>query len=96
MLARHIYLRTEYAWYILDRPADEYATFFAPFWTTHFVFHTLMTSASANRRLTYPEFLERLWKSDVPQQVVGHDIGPQHVSTHSTVIVILNCPLMIF
>lgn len=84
MPSRKIYLKTDYAWYILDQPSQEYAPYYAAFWTQQFIFHTLMTAASANRRLSYTDFVAALQESEEPVHVTGEPIRQEHVHSHST------------
>ena len=44
-LYRRIYIRTQWAWYILEDPLDSYIQFYTPFWIKHRLFHELMSSA---------------------------------------------------
>ena len=52
-----MYLKTEFAWYILDAPSKLYHTCFIDFWLKHRVLHLLVTSALANPSVTLSKFL---------------------------------------
>lgn len=84
-MSRRIYLRTKFAWYILGQPSKDYLPFFSAFWTRHFIFHTLLMSASANPNLTMQDFKSLLEELDEPLEVVGTPLGPQHIHSQSTV-----------
>lgn len=55
-----MYLRTKYAWYILDSPSAIYSTFFTGFWLQHRILHLVVTAATANRRVTFDDFIDSL------------------------------------
>lgn len=55
-----MYLRTKYAWYILDTPSAIYAAFFADFWLQHRILHLVVTAAIANGRITFDAFIGSL------------------------------------
>ncbi|KAI0705891.1 S-adenosyl-L-methionine-dependent methyltransferase [Cytidiella melzeri] len=73
-----------YAWYILDRPSHDYVTFYAPFWTKHFIFHQLVTSAFQDQALSYNKFIAALKESLVPRRIIGEELSARHVGCHST------------
>ncbi|KAF8503256.1 S-adenosyl-L-methionine-dependent methyltransferase [Russula emetica] len=53
-----IYLKTRYAWYILNAPSKSYRPYFSGYWLKHQVLHLLVTSALANSAITLAKFLE--------------------------------------
>jgi DNA (cytosine-5)-methyltransferase 1 len=53
-----IYLKTEFAWYILDAPSELYHIYFVGFWLKHRVLHLLVTSALANPNITLAGFFQ--------------------------------------
>lgn len=55
-----MYLRTKYAWYILDMPSVSYAPFHIGFWLQHRILHLIVSSAQADSRITYEKFLSSL------------------------------------
>lgn len=55
-----MYIRTKFAWYILDTPATLYRQLFAPFWTQHRMLHLLVTTALTRPRITYEDFIDSL------------------------------------
>ena len=55
-----IYIRTAFAWYILDTPSTIYSPFFSPFWIQHRILHLIVTQSWANPRLTYDTFIKSL------------------------------------
>ncbi|KAH8099541.1 S-adenosyl-L-methionine-dependent methyltransferase [Cristinia sonorae] len=54
-LDRKIYLRTQYAWYILDAPSPTYAPYFETFWKGHCGFHLVVSCAEEDERLEYDD-----------------------------------------
>jgi DNA (cytosine-5)-methyltransferase 1 len=57
-----IYLKTEFAWYILDAPSKAYHAYFIEFWLKHRVLHLLVTSALAHPSITLSKFL---WSPEI-------------------------------
>lgn len=53
-----MYLKTGFAWYILDTPSKPYKSYFGGFWLKHQVFHLLVTSAMADPTITLAKFLQ--------------------------------------
>ena len=51
-----IYLKTEYAWYIVDTPSKLYHLYFIGYWMKHRALHLLVTSAMANSSITLAKF----------------------------------------
>src|SRR6266511_3450218 len=56
LAGRKIYIKTEFAWYILGAPSRQYRTFVRPFWIKHRLLHLLVSAANKNARLTFEEF----------------------------------------
>lgn len=73
-----IYIRTKFAWYILDAPSSIYHRFFAPFWMQHRLLHLLVNASLDNSRLTYLEFCENLQLLDE-----GDDCGISSSSSYA-------------
>ena len=55
-----IYIRTKFAWYILDSPSPAYEPLFTPFYIQHRVLHLLVTVSLENPRITYDDFIDSL------------------------------------
>lgn len=53
-----MYLKTEFAWYILDAPSKSYKSYFGGFQLKHQVLHLLVTSALADPAITLAKFLQ--------------------------------------
>ncbi|KAG2133739.1 S-adenosyl-L-methionine-dependent methyltransferase [Suillus clintonianus] len=65
-----LYILTNHAWYILDRPSEQYVPFFRDLWLKHRVAHLLVSMALANPRLTYKDFVSALHITpDSPEEV---------------------------
>ncbi|OJA16031.1 hypothetical protein AZE42_04288 [Rhizopogon vesiculosus] len=60
LLDDKLYILTKHAWYILDRPSEQYAPFFHGLWLKHRITHLLVSMAMANPRLTYEGFIAAL------------------------------------
>src|ERR1700733_1478417 len=58
LLCSKIYLKTEYAWYIIDTPSKLYHPYFIGFWVRHRVLHLLVTSSLANSSITLAKFFK--------------------------------------
>jgi DNA (cytosine-5)-methyltransferase 1 len=61
----NIYIRTTYAWYILDIPSKSYFRYFERFWIQHRILHLVASTGLSksplyNPRVTYSEFMESL------------------------------------
>lgn len=66
-----MYIRTKYAWYILDTPSEDYAPFYSTFSTAQGIFHELITAAREDKQINYKEFVEHLKSLD--------DIDEDHI-----------------
>jgi DNA (cytosine-5)-methyltransferase 1 len=55
-----IYIRTKFAWYILESPSPGYEPLFTPFYIQHRVLHLLVTMSLERPRITYDEFIDSL------------------------------------
>ncbi|THH29585.1 hypothetical protein EUX98_g4594 [Antrodiella citrinella] len=55
-----IYIRTEFAWYILDVPSASYAPLFAEFWRRHHLFHLVVSSSLDDPELDVIQFQDLL------------------------------------
>ncbi|TFY78084.1 hypothetical protein EWM64_g5932 [Hericium alpestre] len=75
MLDRKIYIRTQFAWYILSTPMDLYIPFFAQFWLKHRLLHLIVSHAMENPRITMDQIVEVLNSSEEsPGTVSAQDI----------------------
>lgn len=61
-----VYIRTDFAWYILDTPAETYRPFYTDFFVQQVIFHELITEARGDPRLTVAEFIEYLQNAGLP------------------------------
>ena len=83
-----MYLKTKFAWYILDAPSKLYHTFFIDFWLKHRVLHFLVTSALENPIITLPKFLQSLATKDsmsVVSQALGRLLSEDDILSKDTV-----------
>ncbi|KAF9265676.1 S-adenosyl-L-methionine-dependent methyltransferase [Marasmius fiardii PR-910] len=55
-----IYIRTKYAWYILDRPLSIYMPYFQPFFIQHRLCHLILSQLFLDKELTTNEFVSSL------------------------------------
>jgi len=60
---RKIYIRTDFAWYILGLPSRQYIHLFRPYWLQHRILH-LLVNASTDPRLTYKTFKDKIQHFD--------------------------------
>jgi len=93
-----MYLKTKFAWYILDAPSKSYHTFFINFWLKHRVLHLLVTSALANPTITLPKFLQSLATEDdmsVVFQALGRLLSEDDILSEDTVRQPFTCILYI-
>lgn len=96
-----MYLKTNFAWYILDAPSRLYHAFFINFWLKHRVLHLLVTSALANPTITLPKFLQSLAKDDksVIFKALGRPLSEDDVLSGDTVrqpFLCMICTLTLF
>jgi len=83
-----MYLKTKFAWYILDAPSRLYHAYFIDFWLKHRVLHLLVTSALANPTITLPKFLQSLATKDdmsVIFKALGRPLSKDDVLSEDTV-----------
>jgi DNA (cytosine-5)-methyltransferase 1 len=83
-----MYLKTKFAWYILDAPSRSYHTFFINFWLKHRVLHQLVTSVLVNPTITLPKFLQSLATKDdtsVIFKALGRPLSEDDVLSKDTV-----------
>jgi DNA (cytosine-5)-methyltransferase 1 len=78
-----IYLKTEFAWYILDGPSKPYESHFSSFWLKHQVLHLLVTSALADPTITLAKFLQL---PEVKGDISKDDIISEDMVRHSFLI----------
>lgn len=64
-IASKIYIRTEFAWYILGIPNSSYASFYTPFWIQHRILHILVAMSLENQRATYQDLVDNLKEMDL-------------------------------
>lgn len=64
-----IYLKTRYAWYILNAPSNLYRSYFSGYWLKHRALHLLVTSALANPAITLAKFLDSLDTSAISKTI---------------------------
>ena len=55
-----IYIRTKYAWYILEDAAKDYKTYFHSFSLQHQVLHELVQLALSSPKSTYVDFIQSM------------------------------------
>jgi DNA (cytosine-5)-methyltransferase 1 len=83
-----MYLKTEFAWYILDNPAKLYRRYFYDFWLKHRILHLLVTSALANPSITLAQFFQLpVVKGDtsVISDVLGRHLSRDDILSEDTV-----------
>lgn len=83
-----MYLKTEFAWYILDMPAKLYRPYFVTFWLKHRVLHLLVTSALANPSATFAGFFQSPEvKEDASNalEVLGRPLSREDILAEDTV-----------
>jgi DNA (cytosine-5)-methyltransferase 1 len=83
-----MYLKTEFAWYILDNPAKLYRPYFYSFWLKHRILHLLVTSALANPSITLAQFFQLLevkGDASVIPDVLGRPLSRDDVLSDDTV-----------
>lgn len=87
-----MYLRTQFAWYILDSPSSLYSSFFTPFWTQHRILHLVVTSSLDNRRITFDQFISSLQvtplTSDsiaISMKMLGRELNKEDVESDEVV-----------
>jgi DNA (cytosine-5)-methyltransferase 1 len=96
-----MYLRTKYAWYILDMPSATYSPFFTGFWLQHRILHLVVTAAMTNSRITFDAFIASLQvtpeSSDaiaIAMKVLGRELTEEDVQSDDVVsfmFVVSNC-----
>ena len=59
-----MYIRTDFAWYILGSPSRQYNHLFRPFWLRHRILHLLVTASTEQTRLTYEAFKDKIQQFD--------------------------------
>jgi DNA (cytosine-5)-methyltransferase 1 len=88
-----MYLKTEFAWYILDAPSMLYHAYFINFWLNHRVLHLLVTSALANPGITLSKFLQSPeMEEDTPviSQTLGRPLTRDDILSEDTVRLLYN------
>ncbi|KAF8163400.1 S-adenosyl-L-methionine-dependent methyltransferase [Crassisporium funariophilum] len=83
-----IYIRTQWAWYILGFPSATYNPFFRPFWIQHRVLHLLIVASLNNRRMTWKAFTENLQDFDhseesvtTAEEILGREIDQEDLES---------------
>ncbi|KAF9535246.1 S-adenosyl-L-methionine-dependent methyltransferase [Crepidotus variabilis] len=86
-----IYVKTQYAWYILAQPSKEYQPFFRPFWVMHRILHVLLATSKDRNRLTYAEFTNEISLLDdlvdalvSSKKILGRPLNQQDVESFQT------------
>jgi DNA (cytosine-5)-methyltransferase 1 len=79
-LVRKIYVRTQFAWYILEIPCRQYDCVYAPFWIQHQMFHLILSAAMRNPDITYDEFVKSL--VDVSQNQDSSPLAMEIIGRH--------------
>jgi DNA (cytosine-5)-methyltransferase 1 len=94
---RKIYLRTEFAWYILDNPSLQYRPHFAPYFIRQRLCHLVLSMALLDNTLVLDDFLFRLGTDPLfqdgsvhenlflPSFVVGQRISREDMESKETV-----------
>ncbi|TFK42486.1 S-adenosyl-L-methionine-dependent methyltransferase [Crucibulum laeve] len=55
-----IYIRTDFAWYILEQPSPRYLEFFQLFWIQHKLLHMIVAAAVSDRKIMLDQFIKLL------------------------------------
>ncbi|KAG1724751.1 S-adenosyl-L-methionine-dependent methyltransferase [Suillus paluster] len=65
-----LYILTDHAWYILDRPSQQYTPLFRGLWLKHRISHLLVSMSLVNPQLAYEDFVSALHVApDSPDEV---------------------------
>ncbi|KAF9473771.1 S-adenosyl-L-methionine-dependent methyltransferase [Pholiota conissans] len=59
-----MYIRTQFAWYILERPSGIFNPYFSPFWLQHHFLHLVVSASIEDPRITYTQFVDQLLDID--------------------------------
>ncbi|KAK7034044.1 hypothetical protein VNI00_012475 [Paramarasmius palmivorus] len=70
---RKIYLRTKFAWYILDNPSLQYRPHFAPYFVRQRLCHLVLSTALIDNTLLLDDFLFRLGTDPLFQDGAVHE-----------------------
>lgn len=83
-----MYLKTEFAWYILDAPSKLYHAYFINFWLKHRILHLLVTSALAHPSITLLKFFQSPEVKDdmlVISRTLGRPLSKDDILSEDTV-----------
>jgi DNA (cytosine-5)-methyltransferase 1 len=91
---RKIYIRTDFAWYILGLPSRQYIHLFRPYWLQHRILHLLVV-ASTDSRLTYEAFKDNIQKFDEAEDnivtslsILGRNLTTQDAESPDVVTIL--------
>ena len=90
-----IYIRTQFAWYILGIPNTSYAPFYVPFWTQHRVLHILLSMSLENERTTFKDLVDKMKEMDMNNSVttarllLGRDLRKIDIENDDVVSLII-------
>lgn len=91
-----MYIRTDFAWYILGLPCRQYIHLFRPFWIRHRILHLLVTASADQTRLTYQTFKDNIQDLDDAQaednigttlSILGRNLTEQDVESSDVVTI---------
>lgn len=93
-----MYLRTKYAWYILDTPSALYSPFFDGFWLQHRILHLVVSASQENPRITYEQFIQSLKVSTdssdavaLSMKFLGRELTKDDVDSDDVVSYFVTC-----
>ncbi|EMD38163.1 hypothetical protein CERSUDRAFT_122915 [Gelatoporia subvermispora B] len=69
-----MYLRTKYAWYILDTPADTYIPLYTGYWLKHRLAHLVASACFDDAEVTYEAFIASLKAEESARAVLGRSL----------------------
>lgn len=79
-IARNIYIRTAYAWYVLHTPSPQYAPFWTEFSIKERIFFELITTVVEDRSLKYEEFEKHIQEQDdADRPITAEDLRDESV-----------------
>ncbi|OCH93875.1 S-adenosyl-L-methionine-dependent methyltransferase [Obba rivulosa] len=69
-----MYIRTKYAWYILDTPAAAYLPFYKRYWLKHRLLHLVVSTCLDDTEITYSAFVDSLRTDKSARTVLGRNL----------------------
>lgn len=86
-MSSKVYLRTQYAWYILDTPSPVYVPHYATFWLRQHLFLRLIWSSQEDPSLDQHGFQELLEgeQDEEAEGIIGRSVGFKDFMTKDTV-----------